>query len=153
MRAKIILLFCFSLFSGGCFLNPYSSDFSCPKTEGGKCVSVQSAYNESVEGSKKKKADKSLQDELNDIEKRKESKKGSADKNTVTNYQDALYAKLAGLLSDPATPMVAPPQVMRVLLFPYKGDGNKLYMPRFVYMFIDDPKWILDEKSAVAEVD
>ncbi len=144
---------CFlTLFISGCFLNPYRSDFTCPHMENGKCVSVQSAYDESLETSKKKKADMSLQDELNDISKSGKAKKIQVSNKTSVNYQESLFRKLAGLLGEPVTPMVAPPQVMRVLLFPYRGDGNKLYMPRYVYIFVEEqPQWIFDQKASVLD--
>jgi conjugal transfer pilus assembly protein TraV len=136
----------------GCFLNPYESDFTCPHVEGGKCVSVQSAYDESVEVSRKKKSEMSLQDELDDQSKHQKGRTGAISAGTRGGYQEALYTKLAGLLNEPATPLVAPPTVMRVLMLPYKGDGNRLFMPRYVFMFIDDPHWILDERSATEGV-
>ncbi len=35
----------------GCaVINPYESDFSCPETFHGKCISVQGAYDESLSG-------------------------------------------------------------------------------------------------------
>ncbi len=143
------VLIIFSLFLSGCFLNPYQSDFTCPHMENGKCVSVQSAYDESLETNKKKKADMSLQDELDDISRSDKAKTIKVSSTTVSNYQEALYTKIAGLLNEPVTPMVAPPQVMRVMVFPYKGDGKKLFMPRYVFMFIDEAQWVLDEKAAV----
>ncbi len=139
------------LFLAGCFLNPYQSDFTCPHLEGGKCVSVQSAYDESLETTRKKKSEMSLQDELDDLSKNKKGQPRVSAK-TAAGYQEALFAKLAGLLNEPTAPLVAPPQVMRVLLLPYKGDGNKLFMPRYVFMFIDEPQWILDSKSSVDDV-
>ena len=44
MSAFAALLLC------GCstVLNPYQSSFNCPETENGKCVSVQTAYRESL---------------------------------------------------------------------------------------------------------
>lgn len=36
------------LLSGCAILNPYDSDFSCPETSKGKCVSVNSAYKEAT---------------------------------------------------------------------------------------------------------
>jgi conjugal transfer pilus assembly protein TraV len=39
--------------------------------------------------------------------------------------------------------VVVPPQVMRVLILPYTGDERELYMYRYVYMFVDEPRWLL----------
>jgi conjugal transfer pilus assembly protein TraV len=70
---------------------------------------------------------------------------GSQDKKKKNDYQEALYKELAGLLKEPLTPIVAPPKVMRVLLLPYKGDSNELYMLRYIYFFVEEPKWILGD--------
>jgi len=34
---------------------------------------------------------------------------------------------------------------MRVLLLPYKGEGNELFMLRHVYFFVDEPRWVLGD--------
>jgi conjugal transfer pilus assembly protein TraV len=60
-------------------------------------------------------------------------------------YQDELHKKLAGLLAQPTTPVVAPPSVMRVLMLPYKGDENELFMLRYVYIIVDGPKWVMGD--------
>ncbi len=49
------------------------------------------------------------------------------------------------LLDDPVTPVVVPPTAMRVLFLPYPGDDHELYMPRYVFMFVDEPKWLLGD--------
>lgn len=124
----------------GCsaILNPYRSSFNCPETDKGKCVSVQSAYRESINplvkpepGEKCTDCGKGQPVELNAS--REESE-----------YRGALLKRLTGLLREPETPMVAPPRVMRVLLLPYRGDGGELFMPRYAYFFVDKPSWILD---------
>ena len=61
------------------------------------------------------------------------------------SYKQSLFKKFDGLLREPTTPVVAAPQVMRVLLLPYKGAGNDLYMMRFVYFFVDEPRWVLGD--------
>jgi conjugal transfer pilus assembly protein TraV len=127
----------------GCFLNPYKSDFQCPKTETGECVSVQRAYDKSVGDGRKKNEGQSMKDLMSE-----EHKSPQPGKSTLGIYQDALYSKMAGLLGDPVTPMIAPPTVLRVLIFPYRGDGNRLFMPRFAYVILEDPQWILDEMKA-----
>jgi conjugal transfer pilus assembly protein TraV len=42
---KLILSFISALVLSGCagVMNPYSSDFQCPETDKGKCVSFQTA--------------------------------------------------------------------------------------------------------------
>jgi conjugal transfer pilus assembly protein TraV len=66
-------------------------------------------------------------------------------------YQRAVNKKLAIMLKAPNTPLIAPPQVMRVLVLPYKGDMNELYMMRYIYLLIDDPKWVVGNYLIDAE--
>lgn len=128
------------VFLSGCAVfNPYNDNFTCPKTFNGKCVSPTSAYQESVDGSPKEREDERLKPLKNGGG--KEDKKGVS--LTEASYQSALYEKLTGLLREPATPMIAPPQVVRVLILPYKGEGSRLYMPRYVYIIVEEPKWVL----------
>lgn len=122
------------VFLSGCAIfNPYNDNFTCPRTFNGKCVSPTSAYQESLEG-KEKEDEGPLK-----------SGRGKEKEVLMTeaSYQSALYERLAGLLREPTTPMIAPPQVMRVLVLPYKGEGARLYMPRYVYILVEEPKWVL----------
>ena len=139
---RLVLLFVLAILLTGCasVLNPYESDFQCPDTDRGKCVSVQDAYGESM----KKNHSKENKDEVKN-EKPKEGDALESQNKMNNDYHEALYKELVGLLKEPLTPMVAPPKVMRVLLLPYKGDSNELYMIRYVYFFVDGPKWILGD--------
>jgi conjugal transfer pilus assembly protein TraV len=58
-------------------------------------------------------------------------------------YQRAVNKKLATMLKAPNTPLIAPPQVMR--------DMNELYMMRYIYLLIDDPKWVVGNYLIDAE--
>ena len=138
---KLVLSILLSAFLSGCasVFNPYESDFQCPETDRGKCVSVQDAYGESMQ----KNLSKENKEELKSGKTKENNALGSQDKKN--DYQEALYKELAGLLKEPITPVVAPPKVMRVLLLPYKGDANELYMLRYIYFFVEEPKWILGD--------
>jgi conjugal transfer pilus assembly protein TraV len=134
-RSFITLGFLALIALSGCasILNPYSSDFTCPKTEGGKCVSVNDAYTES-------------------LQQRAPLQGGSEGKNEKTEtapadlgYQASLYKKMQRLLDDPVTPIVVPPIVMRVLFLPYPGDDHELYGYRYAFMFVDEPRWLLGD--------
>lgn len=143
---KLIFPFIFILALSGCagVMNPYSSSFQCPKMENGKCVSVRTAYNESTEGH-------DYHDLWAEGRSGKKEKSGFSDSTMQANadlYQSSLYGRLNGLLQSPKSPMVVPPQVMRVLILPYTGDDNDLYMYRYVYMFLDGPTWLL--KNAIS---
>ena len=136
------LIFCFFLFLAfaltGCAgaMNPYSSSFSCPNFKNGRCVSVETAYKDSTDG------------KYQDLWKESGAGKSKKEKIEPTDadlYQSALYGRLNGLLKSPVSPMVVPPQVMRVLILPYAGRDNELYMQRYVYLFLSGPRWLLND--------
>lgn len=132
----VLLFFIFVSLTGCSFLgdkllNPYSSDFQCPLTDKGECIKLQDAYEKSLK-------QESPQKEINI------SKEGEkAAQNQETHYQGELLKKLTNLLSEPETPIITSPKVMRVLFLPYKADNNVLMMPRFAYFFLDEPQWTL----------
>jgi len=70
---------------------------------------------------------------------------GNPEERNYNRYRSALFDKFNGLLKEPRTPIVAPPKVMRVLLLPYTGQENEFYMLRYVYFFVDKPRWILGD--------
>ena len=114
-------------------INPYKSNFNCPYKESGKCISMTGAYDES-------RQDKS--------QRMDPAKAAVLPTNGEKAYQEGVYKKLAGLLDEPKTPLIAPPKVMRVLLLPYKNDRD-LYMYRYAYFVVDDFRWVLDGNPAV----
>jgi conjugal transfer pilus assembly protein TraV len=129
---KAIVAVGFTLLATGCL--PYASDFKCPQMEVGKCVSVSEAYIDS-------KAGKTVGNNLTPTS-------GNDPRNA---YRDALFGRFAGLLKDPDPPMIAPPKTMRVLMLPYRGKENELFMPRYTYVLIGQPSWILAEETRTAE--
>lgn len=152
------------LMSGCALLNPYESNFSCPESYNGKCVSVQTAYSESSGGVAKTKDAGSDQLHENCVpesdnfgactESRKESvgtTPASKENGALTKYRAALFDKFTGLLKEPVTPVVAPPKTMRVLLLPYTGQDNEFYMLRYVYFFVDEPRWLLGDTVSSGE--
>jgi len=136
-------------------MNPYSSDFSCPQSEKGKCVSVSVAYKESLTGEsqnpfvKSSPTNPSSVKDCVDCTKDARKSKGTVSADDVSpedSYQEAVFKRMTGLLRDPVTPIISPPQVLRVLLLAYRGDNNELFMPRYSYVVIDEPKWVLDNE-------
>ena len=143
-----------------------SFDFACPGYDKGKCIKVAGAYKESLQ--KKKNDTLSEKENKAACEKcRKEAKNNnvseetyctacsSAETNDVerkrlkaesseTEYRKAVNQKLASMLKEPNTPLLAAPQVMRVLILPYRGDQNELYMMRYIYLLTDDPKCMMN---------
>ncbi len=114
-------------------INPYKSNFNCPYKESGRCISMTGAYDES-------RAEK--------IQPMDQAKAALTPTNGEKAYQEGVYKKLAGLLDEPKTPLIAPPKVMRVLLLPYKNDRD-LYMYRYAYFVVDDFRWVLDGNPAL----
>jgi conjugal transfer pilus assembly protein TraV len=165
MKKCLIILTLLCLWGCGAVLNPYKEDFSCPDYDKGKCIKVEGAYKESLQ----KKRNDALNEKENKAacEKcRKEAKNNnvsedtyctacfasetgeSTDKRPTTEsaqalYQKALNKKIAIMLKEPNTPLIVPPQIMRVLVLPYKGDMSELYMMRYIYLLIDDPQWVM----------
>jgi len=129
----------------------YESEFSCPNSYNGRCVSVSSAYELAHKGQDGPEYDPAVQKEKGAKspeekgEKKDKQPAASGEEAAHVSYKESLFKRFDGLLREPATPVVAPPQVMRVLLLPYKGEGNELFMLRHVYFFVDEPRWVLGD--------
>jgi conjugal transfer pilus assembly protein TraV len=143
---NLSLLLLFAIVAAGCAsaMNPYDSNFTCPFAEKGKCVSLQTAYEESL---KDNSGGEALRAEFKgkDSDGAQDPKLAEPNK---TAYQKAFYRKVTNLLEKPETPMIVTSQALRVLVLPYKGDDNMLFMQRYVYFFVDDPRWVLDNLEA-----
>jgi len=149
--------------SGCALVNPYESSFSCPESYNGKCVSVQTAYSDSASGSLKTKAtpegnpveecgsENSADGVCPDGKKDMSLNPVSKENGTYNRYRTALFDKFSGLLKEPVTPVVAPPKTMRVLMLPYTGQDNEFYMLRYVYFFVDEPRWLLGNSVSSGE--
>ena len=145
------------LFLSGCsaLVSPYSTTFQCPDSDKGKCVSVQTAYNESVEDNPLVREQANVECEAcedGNIEKENpdEHRMSKASSKALEyNYQDSLYKKMTAILDQPETPLVIPPEVIRVMIPSYTGSDNALYGSRYVYFFVTEPRWSLS--SAMIE--
>lgn len=164
------------LFIGGCgaIFNPHKSEFSCPDFDKGQCIKVEGAYKESL----KKKKDTNLSEKQNKEACERCKKEAKANKVSEDTYCSACYSsssvkesennyvpdglsetaykkevnkKLITMIKNPNTPLMVPPKVMRMLVLPYSGDQNELYMMRYIYLLIDDPKWVLGNYLIDAE--
>jgi len=151
------ILIAASLVSSGCaVINPYESDFSCPDTYHGKCISVQGAYEETISG----KDDAYIRDINTCIggncpeqggKGPAPEKSGTIEDRNYNAYRSSLYNRYDQLLREPQTPVVAPPKVMRILMLPYKGESGEFYMYRYAYFFTEEPKWILGDSVEAFE--
>ena len=137
---KTLLAAAILIITSGCatMMNPFGSEFSCAKTTNGKCISVDDAYQESLEN----KNDSGGGDTKLNV---KESM--LTDKEL---YQNERYRELRNLIKKPKTPMIKPPKVMRILIIPYSVDeddkyGSELYMPRYIYFIPEKPSWVLGD--------
>ena len=108
-------------------VNPYEENFRCKaKDSEGQCLDTQAAYKEA---------------RLPD---------GQGDENSNTSQieaQNSRYKALTDVLEAPETPVLDPPKIMRVLLLPYKGENNELFMTRYAYLEIEPSQWVLTEVS------
>jgi len=151
----------------GAVFNPYKGDFACPEYDRGKCVKVEGAYRESVkkgnnyltekenaqacarcreEAKKNNMAEEAYCTDC--IKDKKEAsagpgKAGADDQESI--YKREVNKKLSEMLKEPNTPLLAPPKVMRICILPYRGDQNELYMMRYVYLLVDEPKWVVGD--------
>jgi len=104
-------------------VNPYEEDFKCKAGEDtGKCVDTSTAYKEA----RFPRIDPGMTGE-------------------GLNEHDQRYQMVAGLLEEPRKPLLQPPKILRVLLLPYEGEGQELFMTRYAYVKVEDSNWILSE--------
>ena len=111
-------------------VNPYNENFKCrARDDAGECIDTPTAYKkarypEPVSG-----------DEAEPVA------------GITQEIQDNRYRLVAGLLKEGKKPLLQPPKILRVLLLPYKGEGDELFMSRYIYVKIEDSKWILTDLS------
>ncbi len=109
-------------------INPYEENFRCKaKDDAGECIDTPTAYK------KARYPEPELSAEQDVIDESKQA------------IQDNRYKILTDLLEKPEKPMLQPPKILRVLLLPYRGEDNELFMTRYVYLKIEDSKWILTD--------
>ncbi len=111
-------------------VNPYNENFKCrARDDAGECIDTPTAYKkarylEPVSGEEAEPAT-----------------------GITRKIQDNRYRLVAGLLQEDKKPLLQPPKILRVLLLPYKGEDGELFMSRYVYVKIEDSKWILTDLS------
>lgn len=181
MKRALCSIMASGILCGCSMINPYQSEFSCPDTFKGKCASVREVYMEDAAGGAQTKVENSaakprcttmssgteggdlvttcsdpLPADTDNVAAETSPlalpDPGNTEETNFNRYRSALYDKFNGLLKEPQTPIVAPPKVMRVLLLPYTGQENEFYMLRYVYFFVDKPRWILGD-SVIADVE
>jgi len=109
-------------------INPYEENFKCKaKDDTGECIDTPTAYKKARYPEPESSTEQDVIDE---------------NKQAI---QDNRYKVLTDLLEEPEKPMLQPPKILRVLLLPYKGEDDELFMTRYVYLKIEDSKWILTD--------
>ena len=111
-------------------INPYEENFKCQaKNDMGECIDTPTAYRKAR------------------YPETESAQCGNSDpQNKVKQeIQKNRYKTLAGLLEKEKKPLLQPPKVLRVLLLPYKGENEELFMSRYVYIKIEDSRWILTD--------
>ena len=128
-------------------INPYEENFKCrTKDDAGKCIDTPSAYKEA------------RFPDANNADEPATCTNVSGDKipchSPVSNTnihqltaQDSRYKVLTELLEEPDKPMLEPPKIMRVLMLPYKGESDELFMTRYVYLKLKESQWVLTDIS------
>jgi conjugal transfer pilus assembly protein TraV len=168
VRRIVIIFLSFCLLSCshiGKVLNPYKSDFDCPLAEKGKCTSLMDAYLESTAtGSdafeELRKVTETRGESLlpsRKSETRKEripfqesrhtaDERLSAVQNEKRNPEETAspLEVTSRLVREPVIPIMKPPRVGRVLILPYKNEGQ-LFMMRYVYFLVEEPDWVIGE--------
>lgn len=141
-----VFLFVSLVLLNGCakVVNPYSSQFECPQAEKGKCVDISTAYEISLSQEKEREISKA-QGFDNKTDNATSYLRGELLLSPAEKaYVEGLYNVLTKLLKDPQTPIIAPPKIVRILILPYQGaDDKKFYSARYVYVIVDEPKWVL----------
>ena len=121
-RTIAFLLLLTTISGCGAVLNPYNENFRCQAPEdSGQCVDTKTAYEEAT-GKSLVSASRPL--------------------TTADSAGAARLTKVADLLHEPQAPMIAPPKVLRVLILPYKGNGD-LFMARYAYLQVEQANWVL----------
>ncbi|MBM9514858.1 TraV family lipoprotein [Desulfogranum marinum] len=114
-------------------VNPYEEDFKCRASdETGKCIDTPSAYKEA----RYPVIEEPLQSEV---------------PTPGGDRSNQRYQMVAGLLEEPQKPILQPPKILRVLLLPYEGEGDELFMTRYVYLKVEESDWILSDISEIRE--
>lgn len=158
----------------GCsVLNPYSEKSVCERTDFGQCMSLREAYERSKDGGAEPAAE---EDRSVGYLKREyryapggrrmfdhgpkeklvyryvpaEVDPGGKGARFRDLYEEGKFRTLSGLIRRTEKPLVAPPKILKVLILPYSSGGTSevLNMQRFVFLKVEDSRWIFDPKEA-----
>lgn len=130
----LMIFFCLGLQSCSGFreaVNPYDEHFHCrAKDTEGKCVDTPTAYDDARHPESPAASGQTAPDPAASLK---------------AEARDSQYRTIATLLEKPRTPLINPPKILRVLILPYKGEKNELFMTRYAYLEIEKASWVLTD--------
>ena len=130
-----LLLFCCGLQSCSGFkevVNPYDEQFHCrAKDTEGKCVDTPTAYDDARHPQPTSAP--------------RQSAAPDPAASLKAESRDSQYKIIVNLLENPQTPLLNPPKILRVLILPYKGEQNELFITRYAYLEIEKASWVLTD--------
>jgi conjugal transfer pilus assembly protein TraV len=134
----------------GRVVNPYEEDFKCrTRDDAGKCISTPSAYKEARFPDADNASATNCTDANGDTAPCPPATPDASNIHQLT-AQNSRYKTLTALLAEPDKPMLEPPKIMRVLMLPYKGENDELFMTRYVYLKLKESGWVLTDISEKA---
>lgn len=147
----LLLLLSLLLLSGcggvGRVVNPYEENFKCrTRDDAGKCISTPSAYQEARFSNADNASETNCTNANGDTTPCPPDSPHYSNIHQLT-AQNSRYKTLTALLAEPDKPMLEPPKVMRVLMLPYKGENDELFMTRYVYLKLKESGWVLTDIS------
>jgi len=91
-------------------VNPYNENFKCrARDDAGECIDTPTAY-------KKARYPEPVSGDI-----------AEPATGITREIQDNRYRLVAGLLKEEKKPLLQPPKILRVLLLPYKGEGDERF--------------------------
>jgi conjugal transfer pilus assembly protein TraV len=131
----------------GRVVNPYEENFKCrTRDDAGKCISTPSAYQEARFPDADNASATNCTNANGDTTPCPPATLDASNIHQLT-AQKSRYKTLTALLAEPDKPMLEPPKVMRVLMLPYKGENDELFMTRYVYLKLKESQWVLTDIS------
>jgi len=139
----------------GELVNPYEENFKCrTRDDAGKCIDTSSAYKEARFPDVDNASETSCTNVSGDTIPCPPAITAESGIRTNINQltaQNSRYKALTELMQEPDKPMLEPPKIMRVLMLPYKGENDELFMTRYVYLKLKECGWVLTDISEKAK--
>ena len=60
-------------------------------------------------------------------------------------YEREVKERIVSLLREPPAPLKVPDTILRVLILPYVGEGGTLNSARYVFLKVEEGRWILGD--------